>query len=85
MEGLLTVLRRCFFCGSFLLFMFSACHVFLSVHCGLVITYLERADLLAFLYVMFYCVFVTFPCGILGQLWYLNVSISDLCHLSCFV
>ena len=85
MEGLLTFLRRCFFCGSFLLFMFRACHVFLSVHCCLVFTCWERADLLAFLYVMFYCVFVTFPCGILGQVWYLNVSISDLCHLSCFV
>ena len=33
-------------------------------------------------FVMFYCVFVTFPCGILGQMWYLIVSIPDLCHLS---
>ena len=32
-------------------------------------------------YVMFNCVFVTFPCGILGQVWYLIVSIPDLCHL----
>ena len=31
------------------------------------------------------CVFVTFPCGILGQMWYLIVSIPDLCHLSYFV
>ena len=30
------------------------------------------------LFVMFNCVFVTFPCGILGQVWYLIVSISDL-------
>ena len=29
---------------------------------------------------MFYCVFVTFPCGILGQVWYSTVSIPDLCH-----
>ena len=28
------------------------------------------------------CDFVTFPCGILGQVWYLIVSISDLCRLS---
>ena len=28
------------------------------------------------------CVFVTFPCGILGQVWYLIVSIPDRCHLS---
>ena len=34
---------------------------------------------------MFNCVFVTFPCGILGQVWYLIVSIPDLCHLSSFV
>ena len=36
------------------------------------------------LFVMFNCVFVTFPCGILGQVWYLIVSIPDLCHLSYF-
>ena len=24
-------------------------------------------------FVMFYCGFVTFPCGILGQVWYLIV------------
>ena len=34
--------------------------------------------------VMFYCVFVTFPCGVLGHEWYLIVSISDLCLLTCF-
>ena len=26
------------------------------------------------LFVVFICVFVTFPCGILGQVWYLIVS-----------
>ena len=34
------------------------------------------ADLLALLYVMLYCVFVSFPCGVLGQVW---------CLLSYFV
>ena len=29
--------------------------------------------------------FVTFPCGILGQVWYLIVSIPDLCLLTYFV
>ena len=29
---LLTVPMWCFFCGSFLLFMFRVCHAFLSVH-----------------------------------------------------
>ena len=33
-------------------------------------------------FVMLNCVYVTFPSGILGQVWYLIVSISDLCHLS---
>ena len=48
-----------------------------------VVTCWERADLLA-LVVMFNCVFVTFPCGILGYVWYLIVSIPDLCNLSYF-
>ena len=34
------------------------------------------------LFVMFNCVFVTFPCGILGQVWGLIVSILDLCTLT---
>ena len=34
------------------------------------------------LFVMFDCVFVTFSCGILGQMGYLIVSIPELCGLS---
>ena len=34
--------------------------------------------------VMFNCVFVTFLCGILGQVWYLIASIPDLYRLSFF-
>ena len=33
---------------------------------------------------IFNCVFVTFLCGILGQVCYLFVSISDLCRLPYF-
>ena len=33
------------------------------------------------LFVMFNCVFVTFPCDILGQVWYLIVSTPDLYRL----
>ena len=77
--GFECVPRWCFFCGSVLLFMFRVCHAFLSVHCSLVVTCWERANLLVFLCVVFYCVFVTFPCGALGQVRYLIVSISDLC------
>ena len=51
--------------------MIRVCHAFLSVHCCLVVSYWERAGLLALLYVLFYCIFVTFPCGVLGQVWYL--------------
>ena len=50
----------------------------MSVNCSLVVTCWERASLLARLCVMFCCVFVTFPCGVVGQVWYLIVSISDL-------
>ena len=51
---LLTVPRRHFFCGSFLLFVFRVCHLFLSARCSLVVTCWEMADLLALLCVMFY-------------------------------
>ena len=40
------------------------------------------ADLLALLYGIFYCVFVTFLCGVLGPAWYLIVLIPDLCLLA---
>ena len=36
-------------------------------------------------FVASYCEFVTFSSGILGQVWYLIVSIPDLCTLSYFV
>ena len=69
----------------FLLFMFRVCHAFLSVHCSLVVTCWERANLLALLYVMLSCVFVTFPCGVLDQVWSLIVSIPGICLLTNFV
>ena len=58
-------------------------YAFMSVHCCLVVTCWERVDLLALVGDV-YCIFVTFPCGILGQVWYLIVSFPDLCHLSYF-
>ena len=79
-KKILTVPRRCFFYKSFLLFVFRVCHAVLSVHCSLVVTCLERAGLLALLYVMFSYVFVTFPSGILG----LDVLITDFCPFSYF-
>ena len=35
--------------------------------------------------VMFSCVFVTFPYGVLGQVWFLIASIPDFCLLSFIV
>ena len=66
--------------------MFLSCvsHAFASVHCCLVVTCWKRADLLALVSCV-HCIFVTFPCGILGQVWYLIVSFPDLCRLSYFV
>ena len=61
---LLTIPWRCFFCGSFLLLIFCVCHAILSsIYCSLVVTCLERADLLALLYVVMYCV-LSLPDGV---------------------
>ena len=46
------------------------CHTVLSVSYSLVVTYLERAYLLAILCVMLSCVFFSYPYGVLGQVWY---------------
>ena len=54
------------------------CHAAISVSCSLVVTCCERAGLWTLLFVMLSGVFVTFPFGVLGQLWYLTVSIPDL-------
>ena len=59
-------------------------HSFTSVYCCLVVTCWERADLLALVGDV-YCIFVTFPCGIVGQVvWHWIVSLPDFCHLSYF-
>ena len=71
------LLRLCFFCGPFLLFVFRVCLVFFSVHCSLVVTCWETGPM-ALLCAMFYCVFVTFPCGVLDQVCGLIVSIPDI-------
>ena len=79
---MLTVSMRRFCCGSFLLFMFRVylCYDAMSVPCNLVITFLEKADHLALSCVVFSCIFVTYPYGVLGQVWYLIVSNPDLCN-----
>ena len=69
-------------------YVFRVCLSYFAVPCGLVVVCWGEggADLLALLYVMFSCVFVTFPCCVLGQVYmkYLNVSIPDLCLLPYF-
>ena len=82
---LLTDPRWYVFCGSFVFFLCVSCvsRAFASVQCFLGVTCLERADLLAI--VGDVCsIFVTLPCGILGQVWYINVSFPDFCRLSYF-
>ena len=70
--------------GSFVFFVSCVSHAFASVLCCLVVTCWEWADLLA-LRGDGYCIFVSFPFGILGQeVWYLIASFTDLCRLSCF-
>ena len=48
-------------------------------HCKLVINCWEMADLLALFCAILYCDFVAFLCGVLDYMWYMIVSIPDLC------
>ena len=64
--------------------MFHVCHAVLPVNCSLVVTCWERADLLALMFVMVYCVFVPIPYVVLDQEWYLSESIPYLCLLPYF-
>ena len=66
-------------CVIYVLF-FSCFRVCSLLPCGHL---LGRVELLALVCDVLLC-FVTFPCGILGQVWYMTVSIPDLCHLSYF-
>ena len=59
-----------------MLFVSCVYHAFASVHCCLDVTCWEKADLLALVGDV-YCIFVTFPYGILGQVWYLIVLFPD--------
>ena len=56
----------------------SCVFVFVILSC-LFLAGWERADLLALLCQMFSCVFVTCHYCVLGQVWYLIVSIPDIC------
>ena len=64
-----------------MLFMSGVCHAFIA---GLVSS-AGKGLTSWLLFVMSNCDFVTFPCRIVGQVWYLIVLIPDLCSLSYFV
>ena len=70
-----------FLSGSIVLFMSCVCHAFASVHCCLVVTCWKRADLLVFVCDVELC-FYHFPMWYPGSVWYLIVSIPDICRLS---
>ena len=79
----LTVPRRYFFFRSlvgFCVVCFSCFFVRLLLSCGHLLG--KGWPLGSCWWCLLY--FVTFPCGILGQVWYLIVSFPDLCHLSYF-
>ena len=68
----------CYFC----LFCYFFVRVCLLIPCGHLLG--KGWPLSGDCYCIF-CIFATFPCGILGQVWYLIVSFPDLCRLSYFV
>ena len=51
--------------------------LFVTVPCSIGVTCWEKTDLLGFVYAMLSCIFVMFPYGVLGQCWYLIVSIPN--------
>ena len=63
--------------------MFCVCLAFASVHCCLVVTWRERADLLALVFDVYFDL-LAFPFCILEQVWYLIVSVPDHCCISYF-
>ena len=72
------------FCGLFVFFVSCVSHAFPSVHCYIVVTCLERADLLALLVMpIVFCMLSHVES--LGQVWYFIVSFPDLCWPPCFI
>ena len=67
-----------YFCRLFVMLLCTSFYWCLAVTCW------ERAGLLALVCDVLLCV-CSFPIGVLDQVWYLIVSIPDLCHLYYFV
>ena len=73
------------FCGSFVLLNLCLVFVMLSRLFIAALWSPTGKGLTSWLsFVMFKYVFITFPRGILGQVWCLILLIPDLCHLSYF-
>ena len=68
-----------------MLFVFCVCHADLPVPCSLVVTCWKKGWSLGSLVIYVFCVLFTFQYGVLGQVWYLIVSIADLCLLPYIV
>ena len=69
---------------SFVLFLSCVCHAFARLFIDALWSPAGKGLTSCLMFVMSYCVFDIFPCGILGQVWYLIVSIRDICSLSYF-
>ena len=67
-----------------MLILYCVSHAFASAHWCLLVTCWERAYLLVLVCGVENCVVVTFPFGILCQVWYLIVPIPDFCPFSYF-
>ena len=67
-----------------MLFLSCACYAFVCVCLLIPCGHLLGRDDLSALVGDVYCIFVTFSCGILGQVWYLIVTFPDRCLLSYF-
>ena len=68
--------------------MYYLCLVFVMLSCLFIAALWSpaRKGLTSWLsFVMYYCVFITFLCSILGQVWYLIILIPDVWHLSYFL
>ena len=72
------------FVDHFLLFLSCVCYAFARLFIDALWSPAGKGLTSWLSFVMSKCVFVTFLCGILGQVWYLIVSIPDLCPLSYF-
>ena len=87
-DFLFTAPRRCFCCGSYLLFMYHVCLYYcVLLSCLFLAAFdhlLGKGWFLGFVMCYVSMFFVTFPYGVSGQVWYMIVPIPDLCPFPYF-